>query len=178
YVGRISKEKNLDVLAAAYRHLCRIRKDTVLLVVGGGPYLQEMKQELAGLRVEFAGPLFNEDLAEAYASSDLFIFPSTTDTFGNVVLEAQASGLPVIVTDQGGPKENLIDGKTGRIVPANDPNSLAQAVYQLLEHPERMLRMKENARSYMEKRTFEQAFIRSWDLYTHSRDKHVFAEAS
>ena len=72
------------------------------------------------------------DLAEAYTSADLFVFPSsTTDTFGNVILEAQASGLPVIVTDGGGPRENMAPGQTGLVVPGGDAAALARAITSL-----------------------------------------------
>ncbi len=178
YVGRISREKNLHLLAAAFRHLCRIRKDATLIIVGKGPYEEEMQRELAGLPVVFAGPLYGETLAQAYASSDIFVFPSTTDTFGNVVLEAQASGIPVIVSDRGGPQENLLEGKTGLIVPGNDPLALSITLFDLIEHPDRIQQMKCNARKYMEKRTFESAFLESWDMYTNAATPHSFARAS
>lgn len=104
------------------------------------------KQGLSDLPATFTGILTGEDLAQAYASSDLFQFPSTTDTFGNVVLEAQASGLPVIVTDEGGPQENLIHGRTGLIVPANDMEAFVGAIVSLIDDPESMARMRRQAR--------------------------------
>ena len=125
---------------------------------------------MRGAPVTFTGYLAGEDLAEAYASSDLFIFPSTTDTFGNVVLEAQASGLPVIVSDQGGPMENLIDGETGHIIPAEDIEAYAQAVLNLADNPEKMRTMKDNARKYVEKRSFEAAYLEQWKLYDAETD--------
>lgn len=102
YVGRISKEKDLHVLARAFRNLTQTHLDVELILVGDGPYLQELKELLAGTPSIFTGYREGEELATIYASCDLFAFPSATDTFGNVVLEAQASGLPVIVTDSGG----------------------------------------------------------------------------
>ena len=125
YVGRVSREKGLHHLAEAFRraaaHRPDPRPDLRLIVVGDGPYLAEMRAETAGLPVVFTGALDGDDLARAYASADIFAFPSATDTFGNVVLEAQASGLPVIVTDSGGPAENVEPGVTGLVVPARDP---------------------------------------------------------
>ena len=120
YVGRVSKEKNLHLLADAFRSMCRTQPDIHLGVVGDGPWLEEMKAEMADAPCTFTGYLEGQELSAAYASADFFVFPSTTDTFGNVVLEAQASGLPVIVTDQGGPCENLIPGQTGLIVRRNN----------------------------------------------------------
>jgi glycosyltransferase involved in cell wall biosynthesis len=72
-----------------------------------------MRQDMAGTPCLFTGYLEGEGLAAVFASCDLFVFPSTTDTFGNVVLEAQASGIPVIVSDSGGPHENVVPGETG-----------------------------------------------------------------
>jgi glycosyltransferase involved in cell wall biosynthesis len=165
YAGRVSREKNLAFLAEGFRRLHQSRKDLRLIVVGDGPYLGEMRTNLADLPVTFTGVLFGEDLAQAYASSDVFVFPSTTDTFGNVVLEAQASGLPVIVTDEGGPQENLIPGRTGLIVPANDMEGFVNAVLSLIRDPEGKARMGFHAREYMKDRSFEAAFLSLWDSY-------------
>ena len=165
YVGRVSKEKNLDLLVHSFRQLCRTRSDLHLIIVGEGPYLDEMKRIMRDLPVTFSGLLMGKDLAEAYASSDIFVFPSTTDTFGNVVLEAQASGIPAIVTDQGGPRENVIPGKTGFIVPAADKEGFTRAVTRLLDDPDLLESMKQNAREYTEDRSFEAAYLKQWDMY-------------
>lgn len=164
YVGRVSKEKNLEKLARVFRTVCR-RQALHLVVVGDGPYLKEMQQELAGSPVTFTGYLEGEDLAAVYASCDLFVFPSTTDTFGNVVLEAQASGLPVIVSDRGGPQENLIPGETGLILPADDEEGLARAILELAACPERLRGMGRAARNYVESRAFADAFQATWQMY-------------
>ncbi len=165
YVGRVSKEKNLPQLVEAYKKLAEIRDGVRLVVVGEGPYLEEMKQALQGLPVTFTGFLGGEDLPQAYASSDIFLFPSTTDTFGNVVLEAQASGIPVVVTDQGGPQENLIPGRTGYIVRSDDEESFLQAVLQLIDNRKLLEKMKRNARKYVQDRSFEAAYLRLWESY-------------
>jgi len=167
YVGRISKEKDLDILAAAFRITCEAMNGcgATLVIVGDGPYRQEMERELAGLPVLFTGILRDEALAEAYASADLFVFPSTTDTFGNVVLEAQASGLPVIVSDKGGPMENIDIDQTGIVVPGQDVDALAQAMIKLCSDTTRLKSMGERARIFAENRTFGSAFLATWDLY-------------
>ena len=96
------------------------------LIVGDGPYAPMMKELLPeGI---YTGNLHKEELASAYASADFFIFPSTTDTFGNVVIEAQASGLPVIVSDIGGPKDLVEDGVDGFITKGQDLDALTAAV--------------------------------------------------
>ena len=112
----------------------------------------------------FTGYLEGEDLAALYASCDLFVFPSRTDTFGNVVLEAQASGLPVIVTNEGGPQENVLKGQTGMVVGAVNPEELCRAMESLLADPSQRRSMGQCARTYMEERSFEQAFYATWDM--------------
>ena len=166
YVGRVSREKNLPWLVDIFKNVCAQRDDLTLVVVGDGPYLDEMKQELAGFPALFTGVLRGDDLAEAFASSDIFVFPSTTDTFGNVVLEAQASGLPVVLTDQGGPKENLVAGKTGFVVPADQPERFAQILLNLVNNPPLIRKMGDEARTYMQNRGFEGAFLKQWNNYS------------
>ncbi|MGA3117961.1 MAG: glycosyltransferase [Syntrophobacteraceae bacterium] len=165
YVGRISKEKDLHVLAQAFRSLTQTLKDVELVLVGDGPYLEELKELLAGTPSIFTGYRDGEELATIYASCDLFAFPSATDTFGNVVLEAQASGLPVIVTDSGGPQENMIPHKTGRVVPVGDSEALLQALRFFLGDRARLKEMGKAARHNMEHRSYERAFDETWQIY-------------
>jgi glycosyltransferase involved in cell wall biosynthesis len=165
YVGRVSKEKNLHVLSEIMRKLADIRNDVALVVIGDGPYLAEMKRDLNRLPVIFTGYLTGDPLPHAYAACDLFVFPSTNDTSGNVILEAQASGVPVIVTDRGGPQENLIPGETGYIVPADDADAMVRCICRLADDPARLQAMKEEARSYAAQRTEEACFKAFWDGY-------------
>ncbi len=161
YVGRISKEKNLKLLADVFSSLCRIPIKTHLIVTGEGPYLKKMEESLKGMPCTFTGYLHGDDLASVYASSDLFVFPSTTDTFGNVVLEAQASGIPLIVTDKGGPCENILPETTG-LVAADDHDGFLEKILTLANDPGRRRKMGLSARKYMESRSFKEAFIDSW----------------
>jgi len=165
YVGRVSKEKNLELLGRTFKRLIEINDHLHLVVVGDGPYLEEMRREMADTPCLFTGYLEGEDLAAVFASCDLFLFPSTTDTFGNVVLEAQASGIPVIVTDSGGPQENVLHGKTGLIVPAHDEEAFYQAMEELVSQPERLPEMGRAARDYVRERSFEHAFMQAWEMY-------------
>jgi glycosyltransferase involved in cell wall biosynthesis len=135
--------------------------------VGDGPYLKEFREWMADTPCLFTGYLEGEDLAAAYASADLFVFPSITDTFGNVILEAQASGLPVIVTDEGGPQENMLPGITGVVVKADDPRALREAVENLVADPSRLREMGFAARRFLENRSFEKAFQETWETYRH-----------
>lgn len=165
YVGRISKEKNMPLLEQVIREVAGRVPGLHAVLVGDGPYRQEMEQNLRGLNCVFTGNLDGEDLAQAYASSDLFVFPSTTDTFGKVVLEAQASGLPVIVTDQGGPQENILPGETGCVVPADDAGAFSRTVAELLQDPQRLHAMGRKAASLMSERSLEKCFDDTWQLY-------------
>jgi len=176
YVGRVSKEKNLDQLVKAIQQLAPDHPDLHLVVVGDGPYLKEMQTQTRGLPCTFTGYLEAEDLAMAYASADIFVFPSTTDTFGNVILEAQASGLPVIVTDQGGPCENMLPGQTGWVVPGNDWRALVNGIETLISAPEQMRQMAQAARQYARGRSFDQAFDHHWQLY--EQDDRVFRQTA
>ncbi len=114
YVGRISKDKNIDVLIKLYEKLAPKYDHFVIHCVGDGPYFDEMKRKTASLaRFYMTGAKFGDDLAKAYASSDVFVYPGLLDTFGNVVIEAQASGLPCVVMNEGGPHELIQPEKTG-----------------------------------------------------------------
>ncbi|MDD2539738.1 MAG: glycosyltransferase [Desulfuromonadaceae bacterium] len=148
YVGRVSREKGLEMLVDAFRELVDSGAAIALAVIGDGPYRVEMEASLKGYPALFTGYLAGEQLQQGYASADLFVFPSATDTFGNVVLEAQASGLPVIVSDQGGPRELMIDGETGLVFHAGSTSELVTAIRFMISDPERMARMGLKARSF------------------------------
>jgi len=167
YVGRISREKNLHLLVDAFWKLYASGLNARLIIVGDGPYREEMAAALVDAPAVFTGFVEGDDLAEVYASADLLVFPSTTDTFGNVVLEAQASGLPVIVSDKGGPQENLIDGETGFVVAADRTEPLAEAMERLCTDEALRKRMAIAARKYMANRDFESAFDTLYAMYTH-----------
>jgi glycosyltransferase involved in cell wall biosynthesis len=158
YVGRISKEKDLDVIAAAWQQL---RGDgAALAFVGEGPYQKEFRQSVP--EAVFTGALMGEELAQAFASADLFLFPSTTDTFGNVIIEALASGLPCVVSDQGGPKDLIEPGRTGSITRALDVAAFAREVRQLLSEPAKLEAMREAARATVENRDWLKAAREFW----------------
>ena len=165
YVGRVSREKSLDVLAQAFRQVHAHRPDARLIIVGDGPYLEEMRAQTADLPVVYTGYLQGEALTGAYAGADLFVFPSATDTFGNVVLEAQASGLPVVVTSCGGPREAMQPGRTGLVVAPYDARALAMSVLELMFDRERLSSMAALARKFAAGTSFDQAFLKTWDIY-------------
>jgi len=135
YVGRLGVEKNLQLIASAYTQLREIRQDAHLIFVGEGPYRRELEKHLSGAPVTFTGILQGVELAHAIASADVKLFPSTTDTWGNAPLEAQASGLPVIVSEIGGPPELMLDGVTGLKIKGRSAQELCQAMLTLMNEP-------------------------------------------
>lgn len=153
YAGRVSREKGLDLLPALTERLRRSGVAHRLVIVGDGPMRSELSDRCTG--AIFTGTLSHDDVAVAMASADLFIFPSRTDTAGNVVLEAQASGLPVLVTDAGGPQENMVDGATGFI--CHDLQSLTRRAASLLASSSRRGQMAAKARQYAEGRRWSDA---------------------
>lgn len=162
YVGRISKEKDLDVIAACCRKLERERLPFRMVFVGDGPYLKELGQALP--RACFTGALYGGELATAYASADLFLFPSTTDTYGNVVVEAHASGLPTVVSDTGGPKELVRPGVNGAITRSLDADDFTRAVRELILDEPLRRKLGEQARAGVRDRDWSRAFRKFWDL--------------
>lgn len=141
YAGRVSKDKNLEFLIDVLKELRKHREDINLIVVGDGPFFGEMKSRLGNdSRVIFTGQLNYDALPAIYSQADAFVFPSITDTFGMVVLEAQCCELPAIVSDRGGPKEIIMDGKTGMVVPALQLDKWVNHVLEIIrlieEEPE------------------------------------------
>ena len=160
YVGRVSREKDLDLLAEAYRRLRDDGLSIQLFIVGHGPYSQTLSEALP--EAFFTGYLAGKDLAAAYASADIFVFPSTTDTFGNVIIEAQASGVPVVVSDSGGPKELVENNETGLITKAHDVEDLTRAIRDLVLDSDRRKSMGHHARESVINRTWPNAFRKFW----------------
>jgi glycosyltransferase involved in cell wall biosynthesis len=177
YVGRVSREKGLHLLPALTRALSQRGVHHRLVIVGRGPMEGELRERLSG--AVFTGVLEGHALAEAYAASDLFVFPSQTDTAGNVVLEAQASGLPVLVSSVGGPRENMMDGRSGYVVPDARPESWLHRVAPLLEHTAYRQAMGAAARRYAESRTWSAALEPLYRTYReiasepHRRSRHA-----
>ncbi len=168
YAGRISKEKNVDLLADAFAIAHQRDPRLHLVLAGGGPEQPRLKERL-GEHATFLGWLEGSALAIAYASADVFCFPSETDTFGQVVLEAQASGVPVLAVDAGGPRELIADGVDGLLRPAR-AESLADALVELAGAPGLRQRLGRAARLGVEQRTWERALERLGDGYRSALD--------
>lgn len=155
YVGRTSREKNLDALFAAFAEVRRRGLAARLALVGDGPDRRSLEVRHAEPGILFTGALSGEELATAYASADLFVFPSRTDTFGNAVLEAMASGLPTLVSQDGGPAEQICHGDDGLVIDLDRPAALADAIELLLRHPELARRLGAAARATARERSWD-----------------------
>jgi phosphatidylinositol alpha 1,6-mannosyltransferase len=155
-VSRLVKEKDMADLVEMERILRRRGTAHRLVLVGDGPMRGE--------------------LARWYASGDVFVFPSTTETFGNVVLEAQASGLPTVVVDRGGPPDLVAPGETGWIARANDPADLADRVEPLLRSAAERRRMGRAAREAARERDWAAINGRLVESYRRVRDEHAVEE--
>ncbi len=161
YVGRVSKEKDLDVIVGAVRALEKEKAPVQMVFVGDGPYLKDLERALP--KACFTGALAGAELATAYASADVFLFPSTTDTYGNVVIEAHAAGLPTVVSDTGGPKELVVEGVTGYVTRSLDIEDFTRAVRRLVEDEPLRKRMAQAARESVLQRDWSRAFRAFWE---------------
>lgn len=158
YVGRIAPEKDIDTLAAIMKSLPdSVKKQVHWLIVGDGPQLPELREQ-APDNVTFAGYKQGEELAQIYASADLFVFPSSTETFGNVVQEAMASGLPVIAANSGGVRDMVQPGQTGVLCTPRQSQSFVLEICSLIEDTERLASFRIEARNFAEGRSWDAIF--------------------
>jgi phosphatidylinositol alpha 1,6-mannosyltransferase len=169
-VSRLVKEKDMADLVEMDRILRQRGNSHRLVLVGDGPMRAELEQALPD--AHFAGHQSGEALARWYASGDVFVFPSTTETFGNVVLEAQASGLPTVVVDRGGPPDLVAPGETGFIARANQPADLAEKCERLLRDAAERARMGRQARDAARERDWSAINGRLTESYRRVIDRH------
>jgi glycosyltransferase involved in cell wall biosynthesis len=154
YVGRLAPEKRVDVLLEAFPRIREVMGPGVALVlVGDGPWMDHLK-ERATEGVHFLGYRTGIPLAEAYACGDLFAFPSDTETFGNVVTEALASGLPTVAPAKGGVLDSVIPGSTGSLFEPGNPAAMAEEVISILSNEPLLQALSRGARDH--------ALARSW----------------
>lgn len=172
YVGRLGAEKGLDVALTAMHCVQRaIGQDVRFAIAGDGPY-GETARRLAPVDTIFMGRLSGKDLSEFYASADLFVFPSTTDTFGNVLLEAMASGVTVVAADTG-PTRELLAHRRGITFPAGDSDALARLILELAEAPEHRAALARRALQFAQRTTWERVFeelITDYNVVLKGRD--------
>lgn len=169
YVGRVSVEKNLPMLTRVWREADRVLRGrgvvAELNIIGDGPYRGQMEEELRGARARFLGFRYGEELSALYAGAHVFVFPSTTDTLGQVVMESQASGMPVLVTDRGGPKEVVRDGETGFVLPAGDERAWVARVVDLASDERLRARMGRAAHEFMQGYSMQRSFEHFWSVH-------------
>jgi len=147
YVGRLAPEKNLAVAVEAFRRMKQKRQSLKFIVVGDGPLRGSMQEQNPDLI--FRGMLTGEPLAGHYASADIFLFASETETFGNVTLEAMASGLVVVAYDYAAAKLHIKHRETGVLVPYGDGEAFADSAASLVWDLPAIQRMRSNARQYV-----------------------------
>ncbi len=163
YVGRLSNEKNLDDLLEPVHRMPQVR----FALVGSGPASDRLRSLFAGTQTVFTGYLTGHELAEAYASADVFLFPSTTETLGFAGLEAMASGVPVIGADAGGIPYLFTDGVEGVLFPPHDADQIVAHLTRLIADPELRKRMGTAARAEAERHSWRastQALLSYYEL--------------
>ncbi|CCQ96195.1 conserved hypothetical protein [[Clostridium] ultunense Esp] len=174
YVGRLAPEKDLSILMEAYESLPpHIKRRVRLVLVGDGPMAKELREK-ADDSVLFTGFQQGEELARFYRFADLFTFPSSTETYGNVILEAFASGLPVLAVNQGGVKENVRHGETGWLVRPRDVDAFRQGIITLVEDAPLRERLSRQALFYAKRQSWENVFsnlIRSYQEVLQKREQ-------
>jgi glycosyltransferase involved in cell wall biosynthesis/predicted metal-dependent phosphoesterase TrpH len=164
YAGRITAEKGADLLADAFLDAHKRDPRLHLVLAGGGPEQQRLRERLGEEHATFLGWLQGVELARVYASADIFLFASVTDTFGQVILEAQASGLPVVAVAAGGPL-SLIEDRVSGLLAAPAPDALAESLLELAASPLLRRRLAAVALAGVRRRTWESAMERLADGY-------------
>jgi len=158
YVGRVAAEKNVALALEAFA-AARVESPTAhFVVVGDGPQREALERLHPDVR--FVGARHGDLLAACYASADLFVFPSLTDTFGNVTLEALASGVPVLAFDVAAAAEHVVDGVSGRLIAAGDDAAFAAALRELVVAPERLAAMRVPAVQAAGRATWDEVLAR------------------
>ncbi|MCY1302418.1 GDP-mannose-dependent alpha-mannosyltransferase [compost metagenome] len=177
HVGRLAAEKNLGLLSDTFHHLQRRypQMRLKLVVVGDGPQRTSLQRALPDAL--FCGVQRGEELARHYASGDLFLFPSLSETFGNVVLEALAAGLAVVAFDQAAAAQHIRHGHNGALALPDEPASFFEAAAWLLEDPENLRRVRLNARMHAGRQGWE-AIVQQFEQYLlHARRPELEAPA-
>lgn len=153
YVGRLGAEKKLKTLRGVLERIPEAR----LAIVGTGPAEEELREHFKGTKTVFTGVLHGKELSEAFATPDVFLMPSDSETLGFVVLESMASGVPVVAADAGGIPDLVQPGKTGYLVPVGDEEAFAQRVRTILGDKAVVASMKKASRAYAEQWDWESA---------------------
>ncbi|WP_216904263.1 glycosyltransferase family 1 protein [Synechococcus sp. CCY 9618] len=168
YIGRLSAEKQIDRI----RPVLEAMPQTRLALVGDGPHRQQLERHFEGTATTFVGYLAGEELASAYASGDAFLFPSSTETLGLVLLEAMAAGCPVVGANRGGIPDIVSDGVNGCLYDPDQPASLTTAVTRLLGDPAARLQLRLAAREEAERWGWPSATAQLQSYYRQVLDRN------
>ncbi|MDA0267510.1 MAG: glycosyltransferase family 1 protein [Cyanobacteria bacterium] len=167
YIGRLSAEKEIDRIKPVLESIPGAR----LALVGGGPYQEELEQHFAGTNTYFAGYMEGEELGSAYASADVFVFPSRTETLGLVLLEAMAAGCPVVAANSGGIPDIVTDGENGYLFDPKDDQGAIAATQRLFELGAERETLRLQARAEAERWGWNAATRQLQDFYRKVLDK-------
>ena len=176
YVGRVAFEKDMDVLKESYNSIKEKYKNTALIITGDGPYLGKCKEMFPEDTI-YTGFKKGKELAEIYASSDIFVCPSSTETFGNVILEAMASGLAVIGADAGGIREIISHRQNGLKFSAKNSIELTCCMQELIENKNLKDYVKTKGLKFAQSRTWDKIIDNLFDIYceTLKENKYIIA---
>ncbi|MEA3557779.1 MAG: glycosyltransferase family 1 protein [Candidatus Thermoplasmatota archaeon] len=153
FSGRFVKYKDLDIVVKVYKKIEKMeRRDIVFTLLGSGPMTKELRRKMPD--AIFPGYLHDDDLYKAYASGDIFLFPSTTETFGNVIQEAISSGLPAVVSDTGGCKEIIKNSRAGTICEGKNSDAFTEAVIELIDNNRMRSELRVTGIEWSKKRTW------------------------
>jgi glycosyltransferase involved in cell wall biosynthesis len=166
YVGRLSAEKRIGDLTAVLERVPGAR----LALVGDGPARAELEKHFAGTNTAFLGFLQGEALSQAYASADVFVFPSAMESFGLVVVEAMAAGLPVVASRVGGIPDVVDSGRTGYTFEVGDTAALVEGVRHITSSRQHLTEMGKAARAFAETQSWPAMMDEVIELYTHLID--------
>ncbi len=156
YVGRLAAEKNLRLFVQTVRAARHLRPDLRVVIVGDGPLGRSLRAENPDF--VFAGMRTGEDLAAHYASADLFVFPSLSETFGNVTMEALASGLAVLAFDYAAAREHIVHGHNGLVAPCDDELAFRRHALRLVGSAQEVEKLRRRARQTAERLSWSKAF--------------------
>jgi glycosyltransferase involved in cell wall biosynthesis len=170
YSGRLVWEKDLKVFANTYRIIKAKRNDAVFVLAGDGPIRSELKELMPD--AVFLGYQSGIGLSTAYASSDIFAFPSTTETFGNVTVEAMASGIPPVCVREGGAYGIIKEGITGLIAEPHNAESLAGEITYLLDNDDMRKDIGLNALEYSKTQSWDSIITRLIESYNEIIDNY------
>lgn len=169
FVGRLSEEKNFPFLLEVFERFRAARSESdpkvELIALGDGVFLKDT-EAWREKGVHMLGIKRGEELSAFYSTCDLFVFPSVTETLGQAVMEAQASGLPAIVSNEGGPRSLVAHGESGYVLPVDDPDTWVEAIASLYHNPSLLKSMRPKAHEGMQDKSFAKSFETFWNAHT------------